>query len=149
MIRLIAGACVMLGIFVAAAWLSAGESFQELREARKSCEAQVPLAQDLMDDDAEALLVGPSFNGRRYQTNEDWIKEATIDAVGCLLEVLDAPDDLVGRVLDTGSVRPMAVAEWSQYRIMWLVRPSGPGRQLEVAIKRRDVSPATIDYSYP
>lgn len=143
---------LIVGTFVWAVWASAGDGFtRELQTVRKSCEAQVPLGANVIDDDRTSLLIGMSFIGPNssYRVSTDLEKAATIDAARCLLLELEAPEDLVARVLDTKATRPMAVAEWSQYRVVWAVQPNGLGQQLEVAIGRRGATPGTIDYIYP
>lgn len=143
---------LVFGLFAWAMWVNAGDAFtRELRAVRKTCETQVPLGTSVIIDDNTALLIGTSFSGpdSSYRTSTDLEKAATIDAVRCLLVELEAPNDLVALVLDTGKIRPMAVAEWSQYRAVWVLQPSDSGQQLEVAIGRRDATPATVDFSYP
>ena len=142
----------IFGTFLWAVWASAGDEFtRELQAVRKSCVTQVPLGANVIDDDRTALLIGMSFSGSNssYRPSTDLEKAATIDAARCLLLELEAPEDLVTIVLDTNATRPVAVAEWSQYRVVWAVQPNGTGQQLEVAIGRRGATPGTIDYIYP
>jgi hypothetical protein len=136
---------VMLALLISACTSSDGHN-QRLSTALSQCRPLIAGLDRVVHDDRQVLFIGGKGSYATFAeiTERRILVEA---ASTCILQRLDAPEDLIILVRDTTRSDGMRIAEWGTFRVVWQEsRRSG----LDVAIGRRGATTRDkIDIEYP